>query len=257
MNINGYYFRLVALVAVSSILLGACTSQLDPVPAVQSLSTPVPTAAAASALAPTATAAPLASAPAATMVPGGMPPAVEEPAVGSPSFAAPLFNQTLQEMGYTVSTYTDTVSGLAFDYPAGWILNDLSEEQKQNAMIYTVTLRSMQVTPTPKQQEGLPEGMTAIDISINKNGPKTLGQAVDERRAAAATPDNGTPAKITVDEDWPLRGGLPAHRLMMTVGPGQRVTEVITMIQGHMVLVSGQGDQALFNAIAASLRETP
>ncbi len=244
MNFNGYYFRLIALVAVTSVLLGACTSQLDPAPAVQIAGTPVPTAT-------------LASASAATPVAGSKPPAVEEPASVSPSLAAPLVGKTLQEMGYTVSTYTDKVGGLVFDYPSGWILNDLSEEQKQNAMIYTITLRSMQVTPTPKQQEGLPEGMTAIDISINKNGPKTLGQAVDERRAAAANPDSGSPAKITVDEEWPLRGGLPAHRILMTVGPGQHVTEVITMIQGHMVLVSGQGDQALFNAIAASLRATP
>jgi hypothetical protein len=123
-------------------------------------------------------------------------------------------------------------------------------------MIYTVTLRSMQVTPTPKQQEGLPAGMTAIDVGIQKNGPKTLGQAVDERRAAAANPDNGAPAKITVDEDWPLAGGLPAHRLVLTTGSGQQVTEVIALIQGRMVLVSGQGDQALIDAIAASLRET-
>lgn len=254
MSFNGYYFRLIALVCVSSVLIGACTSQLDPAPAAQAVGSPVPTATAASALVPTAT---QAIASAATSAPGEMPPAVEEPAAESPSLAAPLIGKTLQELGYSVSTYTDKVSGLAFDYPAGWMLTDLSEEQKQNAMIYTITLRSMQVTPTPKQQEGLPEGMTAIDIGIQKNGPKTLGQAVDERRAAAANPDNGAPAKIIVDEDWPLAGGLPAHRLMLTVGPGQRVTEVITMIHGHMVLVSGQGDQALFNAIAASLRETP
>jgi hypothetical protein len=247
------FLRLAALVAVSSVLIGACTAQLDPAPAAQQGNTLVPTATAAVALVPTATQADSLKNP----TPGEMPPAVEPPASVSPSLAAPPVGKSLQELGYPVSTYTDKVSGLAFDYPTGWMLTDLSEEQKQNATIYSITLRSMQVTPTPKQQEGLPAGMTAIDIGIQKNGPKTLGQAVDERRAAAANPDNGAPAKITVDEDWTLAGGLPAHRLMLTVGPGQHVTEVITMIQGQMVLVSGQGDQALINAIAASLRETP
>jgi len=256
MRINGtaLFIRLAGLAVISSVWIAACTAQLDPAPAAQAVSTPVSIATVAVAAMPTAG---QAGEPAATPVEDGMPPAVEEPASVPGSIAIPPVGKSLQELGYTVSTYTDPVSGFAFDYPAGWMLTDLSQEQKQNALIYTVTLRSMQVTPTPKQQEGLPAGMTAIDIGIQKNGPKTLGQAVDDRRAAAANPDNGAPAKIIVDEDWPLPGGLPAHRLMLTVGPGQHVTEVITLIQGHLVLVSGQGDQVLINAIAASLRETP
>ena len=134
-------------------------------------------------------------------------------------------------------------------------------------MVYTIGLRSMSVTPTPKQQEGLPEGMTAIDFSIFKEGqgPKTLTQAINERRAAIVQPETGQPAKILSEEDWLLEGGLPAHRFLIDIGPAVNggpgpdrvMSELVTMIKGQMVLVDGQGDQSLFNVIAASLREIP
>jgi hypothetical protein len=184
-------------------------------------------------------------------------------ALPSPSGTSPQMPKTLQELGYSVKTFHDPVSGLAFDYPAGWILNAPSDEQKKAATIYTITLRSAEVTPAPKQQEGLPAGLTAIDIGIYQPGAKTLAQAIAERRKAAAQPETGEPLQVQAEEDWKLGSGLQAHRFLFdlgptgggTPGPDRMSSELVTLIGSRVVLVDGQGDQALFNLIAASLRE--
>lgn len=181
-----------------------------------------------------------------------------------PSSTSPQMPKTLQEIGIQAETYTDPIGGLAFDYPSGWTLQSPSDEQKQNAVIYTVSLRSMAMTPGPKQQDGLPEGMTAIDITLNKQGPKTLTQAINERRSAVLQSDMGQPpVQILSEEDWVLPSGLSAHRFLYDKGPAsgnapghdQLSSDLVLMINGQMVLAHGEGDQSLFNIISASLRE--
>jgi hypothetical protein len=189
----------------------------------------------------------------------------QPPSPIQPTGAASQMPKSLQDLGFSVATYADPTSGLAFDYPSGWILQAPSDEQKQTATIYSISLRSIRVTSAPKQQEGLPEGMTAIDFSVDKQGPKTLTQAINERRTAAISPDNGHPIAILNEEDWILPGALAAHHFLLdqapsttgTPGPDRRYSELVTIIKGRMILVSGQGDQSLFESIAASLHETP
>lgn len=169
----------------------------------------------------------------------------------------------LSEWGIDYTTFRDSVTGFEFDYPAGWVINDLSDAQKKDAYVYTVSLHSNTPTAGPKQQDSIPPGMTAIDVTIFKEGPKTLEQAVNERRAAILQPESGQPPVITREEEWTLPGGLPAHRFLLNTGPevlnvpgpDRMVSVLVTMIQGRMVLVTGQGDMSLFNGIASSLRE--
>ena len=86
---------------------------------------------------------------------------------------------------------------------------------------------------------------------------------MDERRNTAANNESGQPLQIVTDEDWVLPGGLPAHRFVYNLGPAitggpgpdRFGEEVVTMVKGQMVLVYGQGDLALAEAIAATLRE--
>lgn len=172
--------------------------------------------------------------------------------------------QTLEDVGVPAATYQDQVTGLAFDYPANWIINPISDADKKSSVIYTVTLRSGEVTRGPKQQEGIPPGMTAVDVTVVKNGPKTYTQAVNERRASAANNESGQVVVIQSEEEWVLRGGLPAHHFLYNLGkdptagansPDNMSSELVTMINGQMVMVSGVGDQSLFNIVAGSLRE--
>lgn len=182
----------------------------------------------------------------------------------SPTRTPVLLHGSLSDMGLPVATYTDTVSGLAFDYPAGWKLTDVPDEDKKNAVIYSITLRSMEATSASKQQDGIPPGMTAIDVTVFKQGAKTLEQAINERRASATTTESGQPVIIALEDEWVLPDGLQAHYFLFNLGPdnasagggtGDRMSsELVTIINGKMVLVSGLGDQSLFNVIAASLR---
>lgn len=160
-------------------------------------------------------------------------------------------------------TYTDSVAGLAFDYPANWQLTDPSAANRASALVYSFSLRSPAATPLPRMGGDLPPGMTAIDITVYNQGPRTLEQAIRERRAAMTSSDNGAPVQIQGEEDWVLAGGVPAHRFLLNLGPevaGQPgpdriASELVTLLNGHMVLVSGRGDMSLVNAISGSLRE--
>ena len=174
---------------------------------------------------------------------------------------SPVMPKTLAELGYQVETYRDAYAKLAFDYPADWKITFPDEAGKQSAVIYTISLRSGEAPAEPKQQEGVPEWMTAIDVTVFKNGPATLEQAIADRRASATTGESGQTIITQADEDWVLSGGLKAHRFLYDLGspaPNTRDTlasELVTMIKGRMVLVNGYGDQSMFHIIAATIRE--
>lgn len=172
--------------------------------------------------------------------------------------------KTLADLGFKVATYQDTQAGFTFDYPANWLLTPISDADKANARIYSASLRSYEKQALPKQQDGIPPDMAAIDVTVTKDGPKTLEQAINERRSAATQSESGQPIQIVSEEDWVLRGGLKAHRLLYNLGKDLTAgsdssdrlsSEMITIVNGHMILVSGFGDQSLFDVIASTLLE--
>jgi hypothetical protein len=172
--------------------------------------------------------------------------------------------KTLAELGIPATTFNDNVAGMAFEYPSSWLINELPDSVKQTSYIYTTSLRSKDGSRLPKQQEGIPADMAAIDVTvIYQNGPKTLEAAINERRSQATTSESGQPVKIVLEEDWVLANGLKAHRFLYNLGPevmgsngpDRLTSELVTMIHGREVLVVGMGDLSLFNVVAASLRE--
>lgn len=170
--------------------------------------------------------------------------------------------KTLDELGIPKTTYTDQITGMAVDYPTGWLITEPNDQDKQNAMVYSITFRSKQPPTTPKNQDLMDPDITAIDVTVFNQGPKSLDQAINERRAQATQSETGQSILIQSDEDWTLRGGLKAHRFLYNLGNNgagtrdQLISELVTMVNGKMVLVSGRGDMSLFNIFAASLRET-
>lgn len=173
-------------------------------------------------------------------------------------------HQTLEELGIAYTTYEDKVGGLAFDYPSSWQVNVLPDDIKRESLAYTSSLRSVVVNRGPKWQEGIPPDMAAIDVTVVMDGPKTLEQAIAERRAAAADNEMGLPIQIALEEEWVLRDGTKAHRFLYNLGKdplggyGDRdkiSSQLVTIINGNMVLVNGMGDLSLFNVVAASLRQ--
>ncbi len=170
--------------------------------------------------------------------------------------------KTLDEIGIPPATYTDSFAGLALDYPSGWIVTDLSNEAKQDAAVYTVSFRSAQPQTTFKSQEVVDPTISSIDLTIFLRDSKTLQQAIEERRDQDQQSATGQPIRIQLEEDWTLRSGLQAHRFLLNLGNSgegtrdQLVSELVTVLNGKMVLLTGRGDLGLFNVIAVSLRET-
>ncbi len=170
--------------------------------------------------------------------------------------------KTLDEIGISPATYTDTFAGLALDYPSGWIVTDLGNEAKQDAAVYTVSFRSAQPQTTFKSQEVVDPTISSINLTIFLRDSKTLQQAIEERRAEDQQSATGEPILIQLEEDWTLRSGLKAHRFLLNLGNNgegtrdQLVSDLVTVLNGKMVLLTGRGDLGLFNMIAVSLRET-
>lgn len=170
--------------------------------------------------------------------------------------------KTLEELGIPYITYTDSFAGLAIEYPTGWIITDMSDDVKKDAWAYTVSVRSGEPEAVFKSQNLEDASIASIDITIFIQDVKTLEQAIDERRAQLQQSESGQPVVIQSEEDWTLRSGLKARRFLINLGNtgegtrDQLVSELVTIIRGKMVLVTGMGDLSLFNGIAVSLRET-
>ncbi len=189
------------------------------------------------------------------------------PSLPTPTSAAAALPKTLEELGIPAATYEDKVAGLAMDYPSSWILNDLPEDIRSTSTSgYTASFRSPRPATGPKQQEGIPPDMAAIDLTVIMDGPKTLEDAVAERRASASSNEMGLPIQIVLEEEWVLRDGTKARRLLYNLGKdplggyGDRdkmSTALVAIINGNMVLVNGMGDLSLFDVVAASLRQIP
>ncbi len=186
-----------------------------------------------------------------------------QPTPAGTSAASP---KTLAELGITMSTFEDKVTGLAFDYPAEWIVIALPDAEKKNSIVYTTSVRSPAKKEQKKFQDAIPPDMVAVDVTVYNESPRTLEQAIAERRAAVTTSETGQPIKIVTDEDITLSGGLKAHRFVYNLGKdpiagyGDRDKlniELVTVINDHMVMVHGMGDLSLFDTVFTSLREIP
>jgi len=158
---------------------------------------------------------------------------------------------SLSGLGIASTTFTDTYAGFAFDYPSDWVMTSLDPAIAQNSSVYTHSLRSPMPTRGPKQQEGIPPGASAIDVVIINEGEKTLEEAVAERKQAYATEE--MPPTVLAEEDWVLPSGLKAVRFLLDTRGGQ-AANMITVINGRVIMFAGMGELALFEPIAKSLR---
>ena len=159
---------------------------------------------------------------------------------------------TLAELGVEVVTYRDEWAGFAFDYPASWELAAPREDIKDISTLYTASFHSPRLVTGPKQQEGIFPNQAKMDVSVVKDGAPSLEAAVKQRRSEINSPDSG--AKVVAEETLALPSGLMAVRLHMDTDSGP-VSELVTLINGNMILMTGMGDLSLFNPVTESLRE--
>jgi LysM repeat protein len=150
-------------------------------------------------------------------------------------------------------TYRDEIGGFELDYPASWSVVDVTPEMKEQALAYSITFMSW--LPSEPGTDALPEGGSKIDVSVTKAAAASLDAAIEGRRQELATGESA--AQILSEEPWELSGGLSGVRWTAQTSQGDTFHELVTAINGNRVMVSGLGDPALFERIAATLRPLP
>ena len=212
----------------------------SPVPSVTAAATPAAGAVV------TAT---LAVSPTVSSTPGTFAPVVEPAATitSTPSASMQSGNAPAPE---AVLTYRDDVGGFEIDYPASWSLVDVTPQIKQESLGYSVTLSSWK--PQEPGGQGIPEGGSKVDVGVTKGGAATPDAAAELRRGEITAADPGS--QIVFEEPWDLPGGLTATHWTIQPANGDAIEELVTAIDGNLIIVSGYGDLALFEQTASTLR---
>lgn len=134
-------------------------------------------------------------------------------------------------------TYRNTTLGFEVDYPSGWLL----ESSGDGAILWSKRLDRVGVG-------GVPADVAKIDFASESGSTLTLDELVARQKKGVAEV-NG---KILSEDEWTLAGGLRA--VHMTVSAiGDNVT-LLTIINGHPVVLTGYGDMSRFDEVARTLR---
>lgn len=136
-----------------------------------------------------------------------------------------------------LQTYRNEASGYALDYPAGWFVQAVPGG--------ATMLTNFDLNATPGRG-GLGAGQTKIDIVREPWGAQPLEEMV------AHVGRDGT--AVLRRERWTLASDLPAERLQVRSEVGGEMALVLTVIEGHSLLLQGYGDLGPFDAIARTLR---
>ncbi len=183
----------------------------------------------------------------ATQTPAPAPQTTELP---QSTLLPPTPTATLPALAGPLATYSDEQVGFALDYPASWTLTGVADDIKQSSSIYSAVLTSWK--PSGPGTEGIPEGETKIDITVFNQGAKSLDEALMQLKRQYATSDPVTTVLST--ERLTLPSGLPAARWEVESLMG-RAVEMICVIDGKTVILSGLGDYTTFDQVARTLRQ--
>jgi len=232
--------RISPLIFVLSILLAACTAPTPSAPAPVETEPPA-------AYPPSESAE---NAPAAVPTTAYPAPESTQPAAAvEPTAAYPAPQSTPPSLSGPTTTYTNPEAGFALDYPAGWTINDVSEEIRKSGSIYTVTLVSF-TAEGDKQQEGIPPDQAKLDINV-------FGKAASLEEAGQAmrgmVEGGDPPGQILSEAEITLPGGIQALRWEVE-SRGDTAVLYITAISGNNVVLSGIGDPTQFEPVMQTLR---
>jgi hypothetical protein len=146
------------------------------------------------------------------------------------------------QLSFTPATYTDARAGFALDYPADWTLDPGSQIGVRGGQ---ALLLSPGTTP-----ETLTDGGTRVNIVTYLWDPKhDLAAYVAQRKMAW----DASGFAITREEQWPLADGRAAY-IFVVQTPEQPTFTLLTTVGEDYLQISGDGDLALVEEIAYTLR---
>ena len=144
---------------------------------------------------------------------------------------------TPEPIGAAMQTYRNLAYGVEVDYPAGWIV----ESSGDGAILWSKQ-------PDRVGVSGVPADVAKIDLGGELGSTVTLDELVARQKKGVAEV-NG---KILSEEEWTLANGLRAVR-MSASAIGDNVA-LLTVVNGHPVVLTGYGDVSRFDEVARTLR---
>jgi hypothetical protein len=134
-------------------------------------------------------------------------------------------------------TYRNDAIYFEVDYPQGWIVDEGGDLD----IMWSEKLSG-------PGQDGVPANIVKIDIVTEPNTTTTLDELVARQKAIIAD-SNG---KVLLEEAITLENGLAAVRMSVS-GFGESIS-LLTVINGHPVMLVGYGDLSRFDEVARTLR---
>jgi hypothetical protein len=159
----------------------------------------------------------------------------------STTFQWPSEPNVMPEVGMTVpadwETYRNDTIYFEVDYPQGWTVDeggdlDIMWSEK----------------PTGPGRDGVPANIVKIDIVTDPNTTMTLDELVAQQKQVIAD-SNG---QVLREEALTLGSGLPAVR--MSVSGFSESIALLSVVNGHPVMLVGYGDLSRFDELARTLR---
>ncbi len=183
------------------------------------------------------------AAPTPTAMPTAEPPTPTAETLGAPA-------STPASSSANVTTYVDSRSGVAFDYPVGWTM---IEPPADGGSIYSYSIASYDMTdpnnPSKGGESGIPFGQTKMDITFY-GADETPDTA---RRTVQSDEDSGF-AIVQKQETRTAPDGSPAYYYEIQGRLGGSARIIYTRINGQTVSVTVYGDAKPFEAVVKSLR---
>lgn len=221
-------FRLLSIMLLLTVLLGACSPAAAPAPATLIPDTPAPTQ-------------PIAAEPTTAEQTAG-----ESTAAPTATDAPPAVTPTPQPTAVAMTTHTDAESGFTFDYPADWMLDSIVLGSRAPAG-YQLTSWSHD----PGMVSEVPADGTIMNIAVQLWDPKgDLSAFVENRKTAW----EASGIAILSEEEIVLGNGSPA-RAFTVQGSDQALGYFLFTILGENYLVaSGNGDLESIALVSKSIR---
>ena len=134
-------------------------------------------------------------------------------------------------------TYRNNTIYFEVDYPQGWIVDEGGDLD----ILWSEK-------PTGPGHDGVPANIVKIDIVTEPNTTLTLEELVAQQKAIIAD-SNG---QVLLEEAMTLGNGLPAVR--MSVSGFAESIALLSIVNGHPVMLVGYGDLSRFDEVARTLR---
>jgi len=167
-------------------------------------------------------------------------PAQDRPAP-APTEAAP--NPKLPAASFESQTYINEESGFALDYPVGWTVKEV-----------VVGPRGTQVqflsSPEIAEMASLPKGATRVNATLYLWDPKNDLAAFVANQKTAWEASGFT---VLDEAQLVLELGLPAVKFTLQT-PEAKVEFLVTALEDHYLLLSGEGDLELVREIVQRVR---